>query len=333
MSHALETARNEQGELVAAFVSAREAPWHRLGTVTDGALTAEDALKKAHMANWGLRHSPFVGYVEDEYVKRADRSFVVRTNPFTNLPDILGVTSPKYGIVGNEESFAFLDAFGQIGGAKFETAGSIEDGRRVFVTMRLPQELLVAGMDPVETYVLATTTHDGSAPFEGMIVPNRVVCRNTLDLAMEGALRKIRIRHTSNAVERMEQATQLLAATEGYVTRFKEAVERLAAINLDQGDVDDLLEQLFKTPPQATERVKAKVEDRRTEVAALLLRSDTIQDEFRRTGWGFVNAAAEWSDWFAPVRSDEPDVRRAVRGTFEDAGSLFKSRAAALVLA
>lgn len=332
MSHALETARNEQGELLAAFVSAREVPWHRLGTVTDGAMTAREALEHSRLADWKLRHAPFVGYVEDEYVRRPDKSFVVRTHPFTGKPDILGVTSPRYGLVSNEDSFAFLDAFGQIGGAKFETAGSILEGRRVFVTMRMPGELLVAGMDPVETYLLATTTHDGSAPFEGMVVPNRVVCRNTLDFAMEGATRKVRIRHTSNATERMEEAANLLAATEGYVTSFAKAAEKLAATRLEGGDVDDLLEELFKTPPRAGKTKMTRLEERRTQVASLLLRSETLADEFRMTGWGFVNAVAEWVDWFSPVRSQDEELRRAQRVTFEESGSRIKSRAMSLVL-
>ena len=333
MSHALETARNEQGELLAAFVSAREVPWHKLGVVTDDVLTAEEALKKSYLADWDLRHAPFVGYVEDEYVRREDKSFVVRTHPFSRKPDILGVTSPRYGLVSNEESFAFLDAFGSIGGAKFETAGSILNGRRVFVTMRLPQELLVAGMDPVETYLLATTTHDGSAPFEGMVVPNRVVCRNTLDFAMEGASRKVRIRHTSNAAERMEEATNVLAATEGYVTAFAKAAERLASTKLEGGDVDDLLEELFRLPSDAGKTKTARVQERRTQVAKLLLRSDTLADDLRMTGWGFVNAVAEWVDWFSPVRAEDPEARRAQRVTFEEEGSRIKSRAMSLVLA
>lgn len=333
MSHALETALTEQGELLAAFVSAREVPWHKLGTVTDGAMTAQEALELSRLAGWNLRHTPFVGYVEDEYVKRPDRSFIVRTHPFSGLPDILGITSPKYGIVSNEDSFAFLDVFGEMGGAKFETAGSILLGRRVFVTMRLPEELQIAGMDAVETYVLATTTHDGSAPFEGMVVPNRVVCRNTLDFAMKGAIRKVRIRHTSNVTERMEEAAKLLAATEGYITSFKAAAERLAATRLEPGDVDELLEQLFALPSQAGKRKRDQVQERRDAVAALLVRSPTIQDELRMTGWGFVNAAAEWADWFAPVRSDDPELRRAQRTTFEDAASAFKTRAMSLVLA
>jgi phage/plasmid-like protein (TIGR03299 family) len=320
-----------EGSVETAFFSAREVPWHKLGTVTTGALSAEEALETAKMSGWDIRRRPFNAMVEDKLVSRKDRALVVRTSPFTGEPEVLGVTSPKYGIVSNEAAFAFLDTFGEMGGAKFETAGSLDEGRRVFVTMRLPEDVLVGGVDRVETYLLATTAHDGSRPFEGMIVPNRVVCKNTLDFAIGGALRKVRIRHNRNAEERMQQAAELLATTQGYVQSFAACMERLAAQALNRQAVDELLEQLFpaKESPQAKNQAEAK----RTQVRNLLYTSPTIQEEVRLTGWGFVNAAAEWADWFSPTRADDPAYRRAVRGTLEDDGSNFKTKAMTLALA
>lgn len=331
MPHDLETQMTIEGVMETAFFSAREVPWHKLGTVTTGALTAEDALDAAKMSGWDIRRRPFNAMVEDKLVSRKDLSLVVRTSPFTREPEVLGVTSTKYGIVSNEAAFAFLDTFGEMGGAKFETAGSLDGGRRVFVTMRLPEEIMVGGVDPVEIYLLATTSHDRSKPFEGMIVPNRVVCRNTLDFAIQGALRKVRIRHNRNAEERMQQAADLLAATQGYVQSFAAAMERLTAQALTRRAVEDLLEQLF--PAKDSPQAKTLADTRRTQVRSLLYTSPTIQDDVRMTGWGFVNAAAEWADWFSPTRAEDEDYRRALRGTLEDDGSNFKTKAMALALA
>lgn len=336
MTQVQECHRIETSGDMAAFASAREVAWHGLGTVTPTAMTAEDALSLAHLADWNMRHEPFVGCVGGEFIADTGRSFIVRDNPFDKSPNILGVTSPAYGIVSNEQACAFLDMFGDLGGAKFETAGSIEDGRRIFVTMRMPGELLVAGMDPVETYVMFTTTHDGSGSAEGLVIPNRVVCRNTLDLAMGRAKRRVRIRHTRNAAQRMQQAAELLSETEGYVGSFKASCERLAALKVSLSEVDAFLAELFPAneAPGASKASVTRAKNRRAAVRLLVTDSPTIQDEFRLTGWGVVNAVAEWQDWFAPVRGGETAAakRRAIRSNIGDEGSKFKTKAAKLLL-
>lgn len=311
----------------AAFYSAREVAWHRLGTVTPEALTAQDALTTAHLDNWNVRLVPDVALVEGEFVASAGRSRTVRTHPFTGSPDVLGWVSDDYGIISNEEAFAFLDAFQGESGGTFETAGSIFNGKRVFVTIRMPEDLKVAG-DPVETYILFTTTHDGSGPAEALIVPNRVVCSNTLNLAMRGALSRVKVRHTRNAVERMQQAAEVLTATEGYVGSFKAAMERLTTQKLSMADVDLFLEQLFPTDSSPAKAALTQAQNKRNEVRALVLHSPTIQDEFRLTGWGVLNAAAEQYDWFSQVRgADDPNIRRAIRSTFGAEGATFKNKA------
>lgn len=330
MAHDIET---DELTGTSAFFSAREPAWHSLGTVTPEALTAQDALATAHMNDWNVRLVPDVALVEGEFYATAGMSRTVRTNPFTGQPEVMGWVSDNYGIVSNEDGFAFLDTFGEIGGAKFETAGSLGNGSRVFMTMRMPTELLIGNMDPVETYVMFTTTHDGNGSAEGLIVPNRVVCRNTLDLAMGKAIRRVRIRHTRNAVERMQQAAEVLAATENYVGSFKAACERLIAQKLTLTDVDAFLAQLFPTASDSKTAV-TQATNKRDEVRALVLKSPTIDDEFRMTGWGVLNAAAEYQDWFGPVRgADDPGQRRAYRSTIGTDGSDFKTKAVKLLAA
>lgn len=321
-------------------VGDRQVAWHKLGTSVEGAMTAEDALEKSFLSGWDLRTVADVALVEGRHIPTPGKSRVIRTSPFTGRPEVLGHVSGTYEIISNEEGFAFLDVFGDIGGAKFETAGSINNGSRVFVTMRMPEQLLIGGMDPVETYVLFTTTHDGNGSAEGLIVPNRVVCRNTLNMAMGNAIRRVRIRHTKNAVERMQQAAEVLSATNGYVGSIKAASERLAAMRMSLPEVDAFLEQLFpvrvedgKEPEKAAVTV---AETKRQDIRALVQNSPTIQDEYRLTGWGVLNAVAEQFDWFSVVRGadDETarDARRAYRSTIADDGSHFKTKAMKLLL-
>lgn len=317
----------------AAFFSAREVAWHQLGTVTPDAVTAEEALRVSYLGGWDVRLVPDVAFVEDTIIEVPGRARTVRTNPFNGKPEVMGNVSDGYTVVQNEEAFAVLDAIGQEGGAKFETAGSLTDGT-VFVTMRMPEALLVGNMDPVETYILVTTTHNGNGSTQALIVPNRVVCRNTLDLAVRGAHRKVAIRHTTNAIQRMQVAAEVLAGVDGYVSQIKQISERLLNKQMGLSEVDAFLEKLF---PLATSAAKATVTtttNKRNDVRALVMKSPTIDDEIRFTGWGVLNAVAEQVDWFSAVRgADDESARRAIRSNFESAGSDFKTKALNLILA
>lgn len=316
----------------AAFFSARTPAWHGLGTVTDGALTAEDALKTAHLASWNLRMVPDVALVEDNFVPVDGFSRVIRDNPFTpGKIDVLGHVSDSYGLVTNESAFAFLDAFRDLGGAKFETAGSINNGRRVFVTMQMPEETNVAGGDKIQMYTLITTSHDGTAPVEALITPVRVVCQNTLNVALRNHVRKVKVRHTAKVNERLAEAARILGAVGEYEAAFVAACDRLAAKTMASQDVEDFLSAMFpiKDEPGVAQQVITRAVNKREEVKALIQFSPNIDDSLRNTAYGVWQGYTEWKDWASPAKGPEgqKQTRRAIRNNLDDAGSEATTKA------
>ena len=201
MAHELETQNG-----VASFASFREPAWHGLGTVFTEEKNTAEMLAAANLNNWNVR----LVDVEIPNTLTSDKSYqyVVRTNPTdSSQTDVLGVVGERYHVLQNEDLFSFGDNILD-GGGRWETAGSIRGGRVVFGSLALERETVLdpnGVADKVKTYLLINTSHDGSIAIQASITPVRVVCANTLNLAL-GSKRgrnpikqSFKIRHTQTA--------------------------------------------------------------------------------------------------------------------------------------
>jgi phage/plasmid-like protein (TIGR03299 family) len=237
MAHNLE--QFEDG--TTAFFTAREVAWHKLGTVTDGALNAETALQTAQL-DWTVFKSeqpvttmvPMYGNtaMEEgslEEVTHNDRFMTYRYHPKTHKADALGVVGNRYTPVQNSDAFSFLNYVSDESGAVFETAGSIDNGRKVFMTMKLPQGLNIGGVDAIDMYLMAWNTHDGSSSFSVAVTPIRVVCQNTLTAALRAAKSKFSVRHTASSSGKIQAAREALGITFKYAEEFEREAESYLA--------------------------------------------------------------------------------------------------------
>jgi phage/plasmid-like protein (TIGR03299 family) len=212
MSHDLATFRH--GDV--SFYSAREPAWHRLGTVTREALNAKDALKAAHLDGWDIQKQPLTTVDASGKALTIPSKFAtVRRNPDPDGPtsDTLGIVGEDYRVVQNEEAFEFLTGLVDDGEAKFETAGAIKGGARVFVTMRLPKKVRIAGDDMLDLYVAVATGHDGEFAFHAFPTPVRIVCQNTLSIALRGGKSSYVVRHDRGAAPKLAEARSILKVT------------------------------------------------------------------------------------------------------------------------
>lgn len=312
MAHAIE----EFADGTAAFFSARQTPWHRLGTVTPDALTAEDAMTTAYLAGWNVRKEPLsttvIGPDGVTTLQVPGRYATVRDNPKTNTPDAMGVVGEQYTPVQNEANADFLNALSHESGAHFETAGSLHEGRRVFVTMKMPQGILVGGSDAVDMYLVATNSHDGSTAFTIAVTPVRVVCANTLAAGLGRARSRVSIRHTKNATDRIQQARDTLGLTLAYVDEFDRAANALYEQEMTNRQFTAMVEDLWPEGKDETKVMRTIRERRAGQLGALFTKAPT-NDNGRGTRWGAYNAVTEYFDWFAQVRGGDPDERRAIR--------------------
>lgn len=326
MAHNLDTTNGQT-----SFVSAREDAWHALGTTLDHTFTAEEAMEHGLLGGWDVRKTPMLALDDDgSQVAMPGKYAVLRTNPVTSAAEALGTVGEAYKIIQNEEHAGLLNALVDESGAHFETAGALDGGRRVFITMKLPGHMQIGGVDRVENYIAAVNSHDGSTAFTMMVTPVRIVCQNTLNLAFQDSKSQFRIRHTSGATNALAQhAREALDLTFKYLEGFQEQAEQLINASLTQTRFEELILQEFGVHKDSPLSTLTRTENKLDEMSRLFAEANT-QAGIRDTAWAGLNALTEWDDHFSPTRGDDREGSRAKKAVMDPT---FKNRALSLMLA
>lgn len=297
MAHELETFGTE-----AAFASVREPAWHGLGTVLPDHVTTAEMLSLAYLAGWDVRLVPNIGSVAPD---RSASEFydVIRTNPFDGQADRLSIVGKRYNVVQNEDLFEFGDLLGS--GAKWETAGSVKQGRVVFGTLALERETVLdpSGVaDKVKSYLLLHTSHDGSVAVQASITPVRVVCANTLNFALRSTKQSFKVRHTQTVEGKLAAAREALGLAETYFDAFDEEAKALFATEVSKSQIENIVGAVYPAPDKdASKAAKTRYDNKLGNIAEILL-SDT-SDGVENTAWGLLNALTENLDWNRGTRN------------------------------
>lgn len=197
-------------------------PWHGLGIVLNDCPNSNEAIKFANL-DWTVRQEPL-------YMKDGTEVENMFANVRSDTNGVLGCVKNRYSIIQNKEAFNFVDnIISNTQGieCKYETAGSLFNGKRVFMLVRLPDVNLVG--DEVENYLFVSNSHDGSIGLMAGITNVRVVCNNTLQMAERGASRIWKIRHTKSLKDKQVEAEYALGLSLNYIDRIKEDSEKMAA--------------------------------------------------------------------------------------------------------
>jgi phage/plasmid-like protein (TIGR03299 family) len=287
----------------------RNPAWYKLGQTVDGdgGMTASDAMKAGRLGGWNVRKEAMT---TASGIVVPNRVATVRTDPDTGETKYLGYVGHSYVIQQNEETFDFLDSIVDQSGAHYDTAGFMKDGARVFMTMKMPEGIKIAGEDAHDLYLLATNGHDGFNAFKIAVVPIRLMCTNQISMAFRNARQTWTVRHTVNMAGRLTEARHSLELTFDYMDEFSAQMERL----LDQAYTDAEFDKLTKAliPDPKTDAGLLRVKERRDDLWHLFTEAET--NAFGRgTAYAAFNAATEYADWFAPVRGDKDGTKRAQR--------------------
>ncbi|MGO1850863.1 DUF932 domain-containing protein [Microbacterium sp.] len=320
-----------------AAIFARQDAWHRLGTTVTDAFTAQDALEKGHLGGWDVRKLPLTAteITEDGVttVDVPDQFATVRTNPVTGTVEPLGVVGKSYRPIQNEAQIDLLDAIVDESGAHFETAGSIRGGKQTFVSMKMPRDILIGGKDAVNLYLIASTSHDGTAALRFVTAPVRVVCANTLMEAHRSATSTFSIRHTSGAAGRVQEARDALGMTFRYAEELETEANRMVDATITAGWFDQYIRDLYRVKP--TDKFDDLGKGTRIALAQLrsLWENSLTLDGVRDTRWGAYNVFTEWVDHYSQIRiAGDKDAARAQRAVAHKGTVSLKRRAFDLAL-
>lgn len=313
------------------FASHREPAWHRLGTVFEDEITDyREMLNVAGLSMWNVRE------VEIE-VPGADR-FVVPAKAIVatiGAEDVvLGVTGERYEIVQNEDAFSFLQSLHD--GASWETAGALKGGRLVFGSMAFERDFVLdpSGVaDAIESYLLVYTSHDGSTGVAGGTTPVRVVCKNTLNVALQGVKQTFKIRHTSNVAERMAAEAAMWRDANTYMDAFETEANSLFEQSVSDKEFFSIVEGLFPKPEKDVKGAFKKWEKRQELFTQAWKGAPNAG--IKNTGWGAVNALTEANQWGRSIRNTpngEENFAAAGAG-FDIPTNAFRNKALAAVKA
>jgi phage/plasmid-like protein (TIGR03299 family) len=314
-----------------AIVNNRQMTWHTVGQQTDGAATAQEALEMAQL-NWkvSVSEQPIETKVNGQTISLAEKFLTYRDHPKTGL-SALGVVGNRYTPIQNVEAFDFLNHVVDESGAIYESAGSLGNGEKVFMTLKFPETMMFAnGQDGVNNYLLAVNSHDGSSSFTIAVTPVRIVCTNQIRLALRDAVAKVSLKHTSGATAKVQQARETLGIIFKYQESFEQEVQKLLAMPITDNEYSKFIEQLVPLPKQeVSERKKNTIEKKRSDLLGLW--KAPTQMLAPNTAWSAYNAVAEYADWFKPIRGGkDKDFIRAERNITND--SRLKERAHELLL-
>lgn len=220
----------------------RETPWHGLGTRVNEALNSKEALTAAGL-EWNVVQEPI--YTETEELIEGYKANVRDTDR-----QVLGVVTDRYKIVQNQEAFAFTDELlGE--GVRYETAGSLQGGRKIWLLAHLPHEYIISG-ERISPYLVFFNSHDGSGAIKAAITPIRVVCQNTLNLALSTAKRSWSMIHTGDIKGKMQEAKDTLFMAEKYMDDLGKEFETLRRKKLTDQQVLEYIEILLPLEEDST---------------------------------------------------------------------------------
>ena len=312
---------------VESMMYAGQVPWHGLGTPVSTEVTASDAIKLAGLS-WRVDLQPVfagAGFVQTPIsgVKATVRDSDHRA---------LGVVGDRYMPVQNEDAFAFFDSVVGEGQAIYHTAGSLDGGRRVWVLAKLPGEVRVSQDDVTEKYLLLMNSHDGSTALRMLFTPVRVVCQNTLNLALHrGTAEGISIRHTASATTRIDEARRALGLAHSYYEEFAAEAARLMATPYTDTQMNGLVERLF---PMERDELSTRTQKHRQKVLELF-EYGRGHEQIRGTAWAALNAVAEFADHYRSTRvrpGDRRDEKRLSSVWLGSAASLKRAAHEAICL-
>ncbi len=233
-----------------AFVSFAQPAWHGLGTTLNNPLNTLDALQQGGL-DYSVIKLPNIHLLPDGQELISEESFFTLR---TDVNKVLGSKLGKdYEVMQNIEALNIVDEILQSGNASIETAGAINEGRKVFICLKVAQDIIVKSQDIVKQYVLIATSHDGSLSITAMPTNVRVVCNNTLTAALRNSQDKIKIRHTINAGNRLSEAMRVLKLMSNNTAANEDNYNKMAATVISKEQMFNYFGNVFCTPQEIKE--------------------------------------------------------------------------------
>lgn len=299
MAHKLFTDANGK----TSFAAVGQTAWHGLGQYVTEAMTAAQAIDLG-----GLDY-----VVEKQEIKTAGGIIIpnakatVRVD--TQAP--LGIVTDAYEVIQNKEMFEFFDAIIDRGEAIYQTVGAIGQGEKIFITAKLPTDILVHG-EQVENYLLLTGGHDGRSPIQAGFTSIRVVCNNTLTAALRELQNKVTVMHYSNAKSNLREASRVMGMATKYQSVLNEKYQRMADVKITDAALRSYIETVMNPKKEVvTSEEFSKQFVKQVDSIFDFAKTHYTQttDAAEGTLWGAYNAISGYYGWIKEYETPEAKMK------------------------
>lgn len=276
---------------VETMFSVRETPWHGLGTIVAEAVDSASALSLSGL-DWRVVQKDLL---TDDGMRIPGWKANIRDTD----GQVLGVVTDRYRVVQNQEAFEFTDRLlGE--GVRYETAGSLMNGRKNWLLAKLPNEYIITG-DQISPYLVFSNTHDGSGAIKVAMTPVRVVCSNTLNLALNTARRSWSAVHTGDISGKLRDARETLFFAEQYMTGLGKEINDLQRKRLTDETVMEYIEVLLPLPESPSPLQQKNITRLREDLKIRYFDAPDLQD-VGKNAYRFINAVSDFATHNAPLR-------------------------------
>lgn len=269
----------------------RKATWSGLGTNVSNATNSKEVLEEAGL-NWNVYQRDMIsmdGIPIDGY----------KANIRDTDDVVLGVVTDKYKVVQNEEAFRFTeDLLGE--GVRYEKAGAIQGGRKTWILAKMPYKYQMLG-DWVEPYLVFYNSHDGSGSIKVAITPIRVMCQNTLNLALRKASRSWSTKHTGDIHLRLEDAKDTLLKAHNYMEELNNEMTNLSRIRLNDQAVEAFIDELIPISDKASTLQKKNIMNLREGLKTRYFLAPDLKG-IGKNAYKLINAVSDFATHAEPQR-------------------------------
>jgi phage/plasmid-like protein (TIGR03299 family) len=313
-----------------SFFLVKEKAWHGLGQIVSDYPTSAEAIKHAGL-DYTVEKRRLFTYDNENNVANEDIDIVIPeievpnfyATMRTDTEQVLGVVGKDYEVIQNVDAFSFFDAIVGGDGILYETAGALGKGERIFITAKLPNYIKVGSDDLIERYLFLTTSHDGYGSITAAFTPVRIVCANTLNAALRNHTNSIKIRHTANAKERLEQAHKVMGISNKLSEELEGIFNQWAKVRITDPEVKKLI-QLAMIPNKEvlqnihrgqTDELSTCFNNMVDNVYEYALSSPTLQTETTKgTVFGAYNSVTGYFQNVRNYKDDEAKLKSLLFG-------------------
>lgn len=289
MAHLVESLFYTSNEANGRFV-----PWHGLGTPVQEAPDSSSAIKLAGL-DWEVVSNPVFDSNGKEIVG-------YKANTRSSDNSVLGIVSNRYKIIQNSKAFDFTDSLIEDESIRYETAGSLRNGKQIWLLAQMPTTKVLG--DDVAPYICFTNTHDGSGAIRVCLTPIRVVCNNTLNIALSNASRSWSTRHIGDLEAKLIEARETLELSSRYMEELDKEANVLVEKKMTDSDIEAVLDEIFPVDEENdTARKVRNINEVKDAFYVCYMMPDIAK--FRGTAWGAVQAMSDLVTHMAPTRKSD----------------------------